>query len=98
MDDRELNVRFQNLETLIVSMKESFERELKQEVSPMKDALQRIEARLARQGGILQGGTRQVSRLITWSEDIDQMIAERDLKIEELSRRVGKLEGKLDGK
>jgi uncharacterized protein (DUF3084 family) len=94
MDDRELSLRFQNLETLIVSMKESFEREL----SPMKDALQRIEARLARQGGILQGGTRQVSRLITWSEDIDQMIAERDLKIEELSRRVGKLEGKLEGK
>jgi hypothetical protein len=51
MDDRELNLRFQNLETLIVSMKDSFERELKQEVSPMKDALQRIEARLARQGG-----------------------------------------------
>jgi hypothetical protein len=29
----------------------------------LKDGLDRIEARLARQGGIIQGGTRQIGRL-----------------------------------
>jgi hypothetical protein len=61
MDDRELNLCFQNIETLIASMKVS----LKREFSPIRDSLQRIEAGL-----------------------------ERDLKIEELTRRVDKLEGK----
>jgi hypothetical protein len=34
-------------------------------------ALQRIEVRLDRQGGLVQGGTRQIARLIDWSEEID---------------------------
>ncbi|MGA2143603.1 MAG: hypothetical protein ABSH49_01325 [Bryobacteraceae bacterium] len=61
MDDRELNLRFQNIETPIASMKVS----VKREFSPIRDSLQRIEAGL-----------------------------ERDLKIEELTRRVDKLAGK----
>jgi hypothetical protein len=65
---------------------------LKRELQPMRDSLERIEARLARQGGIIQGGSRQVARLVSWSEDIDQMLAERDRRIDELTRRVDKLE------
>jgi len=67
---------------------------LRREIAPIKDAIERIEARLARQGGVIQGGTRQVARLITWSEEMDAMLAERDARIEKLSRRVDKLEGK----
>jgi len=67
---------------------------VKREIAPLKDALERIEARLARQGGIIQGGTRQVARLITWSEEMNEMLAERDARIADLSRRVDKLEGK----
>jgi hypothetical protein len=35
-----------------------------------------------------------VTRLITWSEDIDQMLGERDARIEDLTRRLDRLEGK----
>jgi hypothetical protein len=73
---------------------DSLKREVRQEIQPVRDALERIEARLARQGGLIQGGARQVARLATWSEDIDQLLAERDQRIEDLSRRVEKLEGK----
>jgi hypothetical protein len=80
---------------------DSLKREIQQitlEMQPMKDGLERIEARLARQGGIIQGGTRQVARLITWSEEMDEMLLQRDGRIEELERRLSKLEnGKRDG-
>ena len=73
---------------------DSLKREVRQEIQPVRDALERIEARLARQGGLIQGGARQVARLATWSEDVDQLLAERDQRIEDLTRRVEKLEGK----
>jgi hypothetical protein len=61
MNDRELNLRFQRIETLIASMQVP----VKLEFAPIGDSLQRIEAGL-----------------------------ERDLKIEEFTRRVDTLEGK----
>lgn len=67
---------------------------LSREIREVKDGIQRIEARLDRQGGIINGGTRQIARLIAWSEEMDAMLAQRDGRIEELSRRVEKLEGK----
>ena len=73
---------------------DSLKREVRQEIQPVRDALERIEARLARRGGLIQGGARQVARLATWSEDVDQLLAERDQRIEDLTRRVEKLEGK----
>lgn len=73
---------------------DSLKREIKQEIQPLKDGLERIEARLARQGGIINGGTRQIARLITWSEEIDTMLAQRDGRIAELEHRLDRLEGK----
>ena len=87
----------QNMFDLFDSFKSEVKQEadsLRREIAPIKDAIERIEARLARQGGVIQGGTRQVARLITWSEEMDAMLAERDARIEKLSRRVDKLEGK----
>ena len=71
---------------------DSLKLEFKQEIGEVKDALERIEVRLSRQGGIVQGGTRQVARLITWPEELDEMMAARDRKIEALERRLEKLE------
>jgi hypothetical protein len=71
---------------------DSLKRQFKQEIQPLKDGLDRIEARLSRQGGIIQGGTRQIARLITWSEEMDEMLAVRDGRLEELERRLSKLE------
>jgi hypothetical protein len=62
-----------------------------------RDGIQRIEARLDRVGGIINGGTRQVARLIAWSEEMDAMLSERDGRIEELTRRIEKLEANKPG-
>jgi predicted RNase H-like nuclease (RuvC/YqgF family) len=89
MDDQTMFDLFESLKREIDS--------LRQELRPMRAAMERIEARLARQGGLIQGGVRQVARLATWSEDIDQLAAERDGRIEDLTRRVERLEGKEPG-
>ncbi|MBZ5626216.1 MAG: hypothetical protein LAQ69_47155 [Acidobacteriia bacterium] len=65
-------------------------------IREVKDGIQRIEARLDRQGGVINGGTFQVARLIEWSERVDSMMAQRDGRIEELFRRIEKLEGKWE--
>jgi hypothetical protein len=46
--------------------------------------------RVGRQGGSINGGGRQVARLIEWSEKMDQML------VEEWARRLDKLEGKKE--
>ncbi|HXB73585.1 MAG TPA: hypothetical protein VNY05_35430 [Candidatus Acidoferrales bacterium] len=69
---------------------------LSREIGEVKDGINRIETRLARQGGIINGGTRQVARLIEWSEQMDEMLAERDERMAEMSRRLDKLEGKKE--
>ena len=94
MDDQTMFDLFDSLKSEVKQEADSLRREIKQEIAPLKDAIERIEARLARQGGVIQGGTRQVARLITWSEEMDAMLAERDARIEKLTRRVDKLEGK----
>jgi hypothetical protein len=90
MDDATLMDLFGSLSREIAGVNGS----LSQEIREVKDGINRIEVRLARQGGIINGGARQVTRLITWSEDIDAMLAERDARIAELSHRLDKLEGK----
>jgi hypothetical protein len=79
----------------LTDLLESLSREIAGMHSEMRNGFQRIEARLARQGGIMQGGSRQVARLVTWSEEVDLMIAERDATIEDLTRRVAELEKRL---
>ena len=67
---------------------------LSREIGEVKEGINRIDSRLARQAGVLNGGARQMARLITWSEDIDTMLAERDARIADLAHRIDKLEGK----
>jgi chromosome segregation ATPase len=92
MDDEAMFSLFDSLKREMEEMKQELRQELKQELRPIRDSVERIEARLSRQGGIIQGGARQVTRLVNWSEDVDQMLAERDERIEDLTRRVEKLE------
>ena len=77
MDDKTLLDLFGSLSREIGSMRQE-----------MKDGFDRIESRLTRHGGILNGGARQVARLISWSEDVDMIIAERDARIADLTRRI----------
>jgi len=83
MDDKTLLDLFGSLSGEIGGMREE-----------MKSGFSRMEARLARQGGIANGGARQVARLIEWSEKVDTIIAERDAEIADLRQRLEKLEAK----
>ena len=60
----------------------------------MRAGFDRLEARVGRQGGIINGGPRQIARLVEWSEKIDSLIADRDREIADLKQRVEKLEGR----
>lgn len=93
MDDQTMFDLVDSLKREFESLRREWKHELKQEIQPVKDALARIESRLARHGGVIQGGSRQVARLISWSEETDEVLADRDRRIEELERRISKLEG-----
>jgi hypothetical protein len=78
----------------IIKILESLSAELSEfrgEVSERFDALDgRLDitaARLDRQGGLLQTGSRHAVRQQAWSENVDKTL-------ERLTKRIGKLEGK----
>lgn len=96
MDDQTLLDLFDSLKREFESAVGEFQERLTLEIRPVKDALERIETRLDRQGGIIQGGTRHVARLITWSEEMDQLLAKRDRRLDELEQRLSRLEQKID--
>jgi methyl-accepting chemotaxis protein len=95
MDDETMFALFDSLKREMEAMRQEMRQEtheLRQEMRFMRDSVERVETRLTRQGGLIQGGVRQVARLATWSEEVDEMLAERDARIEDLTRRVEKLE------
>lgn len=82
-------------QTLFDSLKREMHQEFDrvwQEFSDVKARLDRMEARQDRQGGLLQGGSRAMTRVIEWSERADGLSAERDRRLEALEDRVRKLE------
>jgi len=86
--DEELNRKFEALTMLIVSVKESLERE----IGALSDKLDRQAARLSLHDGLLNGGARQMTRLIEWSAKIDQLHARADARIAEHDARIRRLE------
>jgi hypothetical protein len=74
--------------TLIENLGESLQREL----HALSDRFDSQSARLERHGGMLRGGSVQLTRLIEWSEKIDALLEERDRRIASLEERVQKLE------
>ena len=60
--------------------------------SEMHQGFDRIDARLGRHGGLVQGGSKAIARLITWSERVDELI--RDQEIAEIRARLERLENK----
>ena len=94
MDDNTLLDLFSSLTNEIAGVKDSVSAELSDLRTEMREGFGRIEARLGRQGGIINGGTRQVARLVEWSEKIDAVIADRDAEIRDLRERVARLEKK----
>ena len=78
----------------IVDLIESLARDMHQQFAVLNEKFDRQDARLSRHGGILNGGARQMARLIDWSETLDDMLAERDRRINDLEARLRRLEGR----
>jgi hypothetical protein len=60
--------------------------------------LDRIETRMDRIGGVVNGGSRALARLIEWSERTDQLQVDTLRRIEDLDKRVTKIESDKNGK
>jgi peptidoglycan/xylan/chitin deacetylase (PgdA/CDA1 family) len=92
-----------NIERLLMDVKESLEREIR----GVRDDLQRElregfaqvntrfdtqAARLDRHAGLWQAGTRWSSRMDAWAEKVDSALESKDREIAELRERLIKLE------
>ena len=60
--------------------------------SEMQQGFDRIDARLGRHGGLIQGGSKAITRLMEWSERVDEMIRVKDQEIAEIRERLKRLE------
>jgi uncharacterized protein (DUF3084 family) len=58
----------------------------------MQQGFERLDARLGRHGGLIQGGAKAIARLTEWSERVDEMIHVRDQEIAEIRERLKRLE------
>ena len=90
-----------NLEKLIVDLKESLERELgglrhdvqqvRQEIVQLNARFDTQAARLERHAGLWQTGARWSSRMDAWAEKIDVSLEPKDREIAELRERLQRL-------
>jgi hypothetical protein len=90
-----------NIEQLLVDIKESLEREVGSVKSEMRDGFASVtarfdtqSARLDRQAALLQAGTRWTSRMDAWADKIDVALEAKDREIAELRERLARLERK----
>ena len=60
--------------------------------------LDRMEARQDRQGGLIQGGARAITRMIEWTENGDMTFARYDRRLAILEKRLEEVEGRKNGK
>jgi chromosome segregation ATPase len=89
----------ENLEKLIVDLKESLERELaglrhdvQQAVVQLNGRFDTQAARLERHAGLWQTGARWSSRMDAWAEKVDAALEAKDHEIAELRERLQRLE------
>jgi hypothetical protein len=60
----------------------------------MESQLDQMNSRLERQGGLIQGGSRALTRLVLWSEDTDGALSKVLVRLGTVETRLDKLEGK----
>ena len=67
-------------------------REFHGDLQGVKARLDLIEARLDKQGGLLQSGSRWVNRLTQWSEKTDRFMMRQDETLRDHGSRIDRLE------
>lgn len=81
-----------NLAQLIVDMKESLERELREGFAGVQTRFDAQALRLDRQAALIQVGSRWTARMNEWSEKVDQALEQKDREIADLRTRIERLE------
>jgi hypothetical protein len=84
-----------NLEQLILDMKESLEREIRDGFTQVATRLDTQAARLERHAANWQTGRRWSARMDDWAEKIDEAMENKDRQIAELHRRIEELERRI---
>jgi len=79
-----VNQQFQEMTTLIVSVKESLERE----IGEVRERIDRIDVRL----GKIAAGSGYVTRLVEWSEKQDRFQLDILERVQKLESRVDKMQ------
>src|ERR1035438_3515131 len=82
-----MNERFDNLERLMVDIKESLETEMQSGFSSVNTKLDDMSTRLDRQAGLLRTGGQRIARLDDWAEKVDKSLEAKDRDIAELRER-----------
>jgi hypothetical protein len=77
---------------LLTDLKESLEREIRDGFAAITTRLDNQGARLDRQGGLIQNGSRWTASMNEWSERIDAALETKDREIAELRQRLDDLE------
>ena len=60
----------------------------------LQEVVDRMDARLDRHGGLLQGGSRAIARMIEWTETADTTLSRYDRRLAEFERRLEQIEKK----
>ena len=92
----------ENLEKLIIDLKDSLERELaglRHDIQVVQKGVEQLNgrfdtqaARLERHAGLWQTGARWSSRMDAWAEKVDGALEGKDREISELRERLQRLE------
>ena len=89
----------ENLEKLIVDLKDSLERELvglrhdvQQGIGQLNGRFDPQAARLERHAGLWQTGARWSSRMDAWAEKVDAALEAKDRELTDLRERLQRLE------
>ena len=88
--------RIDSLERLTMDVKESLEREMREGFAQVNARFDTHAARLDRQGGFVQSGSRWSTRMDEWSEKIDVNQDRQDQAIAEMRENLRRLEARLD--
>jgi DNA repair protein RadC len=72
--------------------------QLHTQIQEVVERLDRMEARLNLQGGLIQGGSRAITRMIEWTESGDMTFSRYDRRLAILEKRLEAVEGNKNGK
>jgi hypothetical protein len=81
-----------SIEQLIIDLKDSLEREIRDGFSQMNTRFDNQAARLDRHAALLQTGSRWTNRMNKWAEQVDAALEKKDREIAELRARLDRLE------